>query len=812
MSARRWLLVAAAAAALLLVVGRVGGALYVDRAWYAAMGAESLWRTMLLDTLLLRGVTALLGTAFVFANLYSVRHSIVSLVLPRRVGDLEIGEEVPGRTLMLGVLLLSAALGALLTIPYGDWTLLAQAWRGLPYGELDPFHQVDLGFYVHWLPLEVALYHWALLVLLVVSLVVVALYALTPSLRWDRGTLRVTNYVRRHLVVLGALALLLLAWSYRLDQFRLLVLGSGTDGMFTWADHRVRTTGNAVLSVLAVVMAGLVLLTGWMGQMRRAFIGVTIVLVLSVVLRQALPAIQERTQAPREPGRREAPYERTRAIYSRRAVALESLFPADSLEMVPRAVPVPAAIAAWDARALARAIALEHRGTALVGDLGWRAGEGGLEALAIVRPSSEASGDPAVAWSSVRAAGGEVNDGLPDDVDRPLPPPLSWPGARGWQLVQDGQNVVPGARLTSRLARWAHAWGEQNPRFASADFAGATRKLVLRRDVRERVGALAPFFAQGEQVVPVLAPALHWVVHLYAATDWYPLAAPFGSGDGEWRAQRLAATAIVEAATGRVRLVPAAERDALAETWIRMFPELFTPVDSLPPALASQLPPDVDGALASARVLAAAGLRRDPQPVAREVAADEGDTLAASPLTPFATPRGVAVSVPLLDATGALSGLVVAVGGPRPFARWLPAAGSTSLDAQRDRLVRGADSVAIGRDARLVTGALRLVPVVPAGQALVVTHYRWRGDAPPEVVRVAAALGDTLRAAPTLSAALGLAGPGEPADSAGVAGETPARAAALYDRMREALRRGDWKAFGEAFDALGRALGRAPRP
>jgi hypothetical protein len=94
-------------------------------------------------------VTALLGTAFVFANLFSVRHSIVSLVLPRRVGDLEIGEEVPGRTLMLAVLLLSAALGALLTIPYGDWTLLAQAWRGLGYGEYDPYHQVDIGFWVH---------------------------------------------------------------------------------------------------------------------------------------------------------------------------------------------------------------------------------------------------------------------------------------------------------------------------------------------------------------------------------------------------------------------------------------------------------------------------------------------------------------------------------------------------------------------------------------------------------------------------------------------------------------------------------------
>jgi hypothetical protein len=32
----------------------------------------------------------------------------------------------------------------------------------------------------------------------------------------------------------------------------------------------------------------------------------------------------------------------------------------------------------------------------------------------------------------------------------------------------------------------------------------------------------------------------------------------------------------------------------------------------------------------------------------------------------------------------------------------------------------------------------------------------------------------------------------------------------LYEAMRSAQRRGDWAAFGAAFDALGRLLGRRP--
>jgi hypothetical protein len=35
-----------------------------------------------------------------------------------------------------------------------------------------------------------------------------------------------------------------------------------------------------------------------------------------------------------------------------------------------------------------------------------------------------------------------------------------------------------------------------------------------------------------------------------------------------------------------------------------------------------------------------------------------------------------------------------------------------------------------------------------------------------------------------------------------------ARAAALYDSLRASMRRGDWRAYGEHWDALGRLLGR----
>ena len=56
---------------------------------------------------------------------------------------------------------------------------------------------------------------------------------LTPSLRWTRGALYVSAYVRRHFTMLGGMLLLGLAWGYRLDMYRLLAEGSGPDGAFT---------------------------------------------------------------------------------------------------------------------------------------------------------------------------------------------------------------------------------------------------------------------------------------------------------------------------------------------------------------------------------------------------------------------------------------------------------------------------------------------------------------------------------------------------------------------------------------------------
>ena len=223
--------------AALLVLGRVAASLYADYLWYAALGALPLWRMHVVTAVLMRGLAAVAWSVFLFVNLYAVRRSVVSIRIPRQLGGLEIGEEVPPRLLDAAAIVLSVVLGVLLSFAHHDWRGMVLARSGVPFGEIEPYFELDLGFYVYWLPLESAVRNVVLVAVLVAGALVTFLYALTPSLARQQGRLYVSQYVRRHLVALLAALLLVLAWSYHLGAYDALLDGTGPGGAFAYADH-----------------------------------------------------------------------------------------------------------------------------------------------------------------------------------------------------------------------------------------------------------------------------------------------------------------------------------------------------------------------------------------------------------------------------------------------------------------------------------------------------------------------------------------------------------------------------------------------
>lgn len=833
MTRRRWLVAALAALALVLLAGRLVASLYVDYRWYQALGAGAVWRARTLHDLALRGLSGALGTAFILANLWAVRRSVVSLIMPRRLGNIDIGEEVPPRYLAAAVVMLSVVLGALLTLPQESWTTLGLWHYGREFAESDPYFATDLGFYVYWLPLETAFYIWAIIALVLAAAVVVFLYALTPSLRWERGSLRASSYVRRHLTVLGVLLLLLLAWSYRLDAYATLSVGSGAGGVFTAVDKNVVIPANLGLAALTFVIAFLVLWAGWTGQMRVAFAAVTSIIVLSVALRQAVPGAVRRFGERDTGGAREARYVATSLSFTRRAYGADHVAVADSSFGYPDLATASRLVPLWDAPVLRRIVDRAAVGGSAEPSISWHSSLSGLAAGdVVIRPTATEATGPLTLWTLVRFLGPAADErgsplranavGQASDEFAQLAPVFFADSIGDYLVVSDSAGRFPAAELESWSARLAHAWSRQDWRLLFGDLPQPAPRILMRRGVRDRVRAVAPFFVQDRTLTPVVyADSLYWILHLYSASASYPLSQHLRIAGDDWSYFQHAATAVVNGHTGRVWIVGDSIADPIADSWRHAFPTLFSDWSSLPSGLDVFVPPALDGAYAQARAVA----RCNGSPSCSNVVGapsslrvvggavlDSAETLAAEPifLLPSVT-APAAWSVPLTGAGDRVRGILVASGGAAHRTWWRPAAPGEDVawPGVAARLQGPADSAALsmpGTQPR--AGRIRAIPVAGA-IVYVQPHYAARGDGVAVLTRVGVlAPGAAPRFGRTLMAAVGAASFGAPNFGPTPTPDFRARVTAIYDAMQGALKRGDLAGFGAAFRDLGNLVGR----
>ncbi len=810
MKSRRLLAWTIASLAVVLLAGRWLTSLYSDRLWFSALGAEEVWSARLFTTGALVLSAFLISTGFAFVNLYAVRRSVVSLVLPRRVGNLEIGEEVPASYLTRITILLSALLGALLSVQVKGWETALLAFVGRPFGESDPYFGADLGFFVYWLPFETAVHFWSIFVMTSVTLVVIGLYALTPSLRWDRGRLYVSAYVRRHFMLLGAVLLAEVAWSYRLGMYRLLAFGGETPGVFTMIDHRVVVPSMLLLAVVCLGAAIVVGWAGWTGQMRLAFFAVSTVLLLSLLSRTVAPLLARRSFDEAAAAAQEHRYIATRLSFTRRAFGVYQIHPETLGAGFAATGQVATGLAVWDGATLALAAERQRRVRVVGSDVSWQSTASGISALLVER-SSEPGAAARDVWGVGRfEAVGADERGLPVRLpsssrgrdDLVLTEPAVYDSAPSYSVLADSMRILSGVELLSTWSRLVHAWSLQNFRILFGDLPANRPTLVAHRDVRERLSILAPFFLQGSEVVPIVSSdSLYWVVELYSASSTYPLAqrlTVLGEDRGYFHH---AATAVVHAASGRVRLVLDRSPDPVAASWAQSFPRLFVSASSVPASLQGALPPLVDGALAQAQAYAIAGFRGDSLEVRHLAVLDGADSAFTREPTHAAIPgiAGVSALWPLLDSLDRVRGVVVASSGVQRITTWLPVTSDgTRWGAVVDR-IRSVDTTQHSSGA--VRAPLRVLPV--AGRPLFVQPtFQWRAGGVPSLLRVAVLASDSVHVANSLSDALGAAGAHAPSRSTS-ASELRARLDALYLRMRTALARGDWPEFGRAFDSLG---------
>lgn len=823
MTARRGVLVLLLAAAGTLIAGRWIAGLYADWAFYDALGANALWAKRIWYMALWRGGSFLVALTIVFANLYAVRQSVVSLVLPRRLGDLEIGEAVPSQLLTGATALLSAIIAVALALAERDWTTVALSQIGIPFEEFEPYLNRDLGFYVYALPLERALYEWLVTTVLVTFVAVLVLYALTPSLRWNRGALYISAWVRRHLGALGALIILLIAWSWRLDRFALLTEGGGAlggvlvEGAFSAVDHANILPWLTILVFVTLPAAVVFLWATWTGSLRTAFGILTALILLGPIGLRLIPWAAQAGVHERDRRAVDRAFLTTRGLFTRRAYGVDEIARPDTLALPTVELSSLASRASvWDPAALTRFLESEQRGNT-VAAFAWTGGIRGLEAALLF--DAPAGSPPGARWPLTQfVAGGVDPRGVPvaagDAVDRGIGGVLVRPAASPWALVADTAGRLAAPAFSSRWQRLLIAWDLQNPRLLGVELPSPRPKVIVKRDVRDRLTALAPFFVPGPTITPVvIADSLYWVSELFVRAAHYPLSEPLEFEGELTRYLRHAATAFVQAQTGSVRLVATERPDPITRSWIRAFPELFTAREALNARLQTGTPPRTDWALVQGRALSRVGFRGDSLDRRRMAAMDDADAdLAggAPTLVQLDADGTLGWGVPVADASDEVRGMLIARGGARPRTEWHSDRSGLRWTTVLERLQAVADSAGFGRARRYSRrGRVQVIPT-ERGAAFVQSFYEWPPEGSPRLVGTALLVDGVTRGGARLEELVSGAPPRRATSASSDPEEFRRRVVALYDELRAAQRRGDWAGYGRAWESLGALLGRSP--
>ena len=160
-----------------------------------------------------------------------------------------------------------------------------------------------------------------------------------------------------------------------------------------------------------------------------------------------------------------------------------------------------------------------------------------------------------------------------------------------------GHAGVPLANLWQRLAAAVYL---KEPRLLNTGSLKTTSKLLLRRDVRQRVKALAPFLSFNGEPYLVSVPIhpntsgyseeqhQYWIVDAYTESNTYPYSAGLPDGDS-LRYVRNAVKAVVDAYNGSVQLYISEPEDPIILGWQRLFPDLFQSLSAMPVELQAHL-------------------------------------------------------------------------------------------------------------------------------------------------------------------------------------------------------------------------------
>lgn len=883
----------------------------VDWLWFGTLGFGAVFSTTWQMKLVAFGVVACLSAVLLLASgLLATSARLPPVRRFRLMGGNGISieglpellnfspEDLPWRLIVVvvaGVLSLIIGLAQA-----GNWEMFLK-WRyAMPFGRTDPLFGNDLGFYVFTLPVYSLARDWGILIIFLAMAMAAGVYWARGAIDLSEASPRLSPAAIRHLSALLALFLLLKAADYLLQRYDLLLSNNGIVFGAAYTDVHLRLPFLTGLVGLSLIGMGLCIANFVFLGFRLPVAAVVLVFAGSLVEGIGAGLFQSYRVKPDEL-RLEAPYIANNISLTRYGFALDRIsskpFPAEG-KLTPQVLAANQTtvqnIRWWDPRPLLdtyrqlQEIRLYYDFRDV--DIDRYTINGTYQQVMLSARELNQTRLPADAQTWINQhfkfthgnglAMSPVNrfdeEGLPIFYVKDIPPvsppdlrierPEIYFGeeTRAYVVVGGGTNEFDyakgqenvyttyrgrdGVALDSLWRRALFAWYFGDIKLLISGNVTNNSRVLFRRLTQQRINRIAPFLRLDHDPYLVVSDGrLIWLQDAYTTSDALPYSQQNRPAGINYI--RNAVKIAVDAYDGTVTFYIADPEDPIIQTYQRIFPSLFQPLDAMPAGLRQHIRYPEDLFILQASTYGTyhmtnpevfynkedlwsfpqesfSGETVTMQPyytIMRLPGEPREEFILMLPMVPNNRDNMIAWLAARCDS--AHYGTVIEFAFPKEKLIYGPAQIEARID--QDTTISQQLSLWNQTGSRVVRGNLLVIPIDDALLYFEPLYLRAEKRELPELKRLIASAGDRVimsQNVEPLLAALFAGDEKQPAvatvsspSAAAPSGAGPppgaptAEALKHYRQAFEALRKGDWQTFGAEMNALQKALeGTAP--
>ena len=606
---------------------------YVNVLWHQSLGRSDVYWGIVRAKAFLIAAFALVFAIVLWLN----------LLIADRLAPLSIPDSQEQRALtqlravfrkrrILTRTIIAVVLGIIVALPASaQWQNWMMFRNHMSFGTKDPLFKYDVGFYVFRLPFAEFVVTWAFGALVLVAIVTAVSHYVNGSIRIQDPEQRVTPQAKVHVSVLLAGLALIRAANYWLQRFDLTRSSRGVVQGATYTDAKAQLPALNLMILVSIAVALLFMWNVRQRGWRLPVLAVGLWAVVATVAGTVYPAIIQRFVVQPNVSSRELPYIERNLTATKAALGLDNVTKSEFTVGKITTADVTANVSALrDIRQLEPTqmrdrFALDQGLTSFYAirdlDVDRYSLDGRVQQVMLATRELNSAGIPNGTWVSrhllythgcgvvAAPASAVTNDGRPVYVDLGVKRPELYfgTGPLTYAITNTGKDEqsCPGTKaaaykgeqgiaLNSTIRRLAMAinFGEYN--LFGSRLIENDSKILLVRDVRERVSKLAPFLTFDADPYPVVHDGkVDWVIDAFTSTSRYPYAqrantdqlAPGGGLSHSFNYARNSVKAVVDAYTGKVSFYVIDTKDPIINAWREAFPKLFTDATKAPAGL-----------------------------------------------------------------------------------------------------------------------------------------------------------------------------------------------------------------------------------